>query len=266
MKLVLIGGGSKGNYKLDKITEEIIGRRPIETFFLDKKFVDMINKKNPKILYLPTAYEEFDKKLYFAKYQKEMFAGEAGIKEYFEDNFDAKVSTLYLFQENPSDEEIKTKIAEADGIFIGGGTTRAMLRKWQERGVDTLLLEAIAADKPVSGVSAGAICWFDYACTDSTAIENKLQNGTGLEVIKGLGLLKGLAVPHCIEEPLRKPFAKEILQSQYQQTTAICIDDYVAIVVDGDKMGFISDKNGAKATQMRFVNGQIEEAIMDRIE
>ena len=55
----------------------------------------------------------------------------------------------------------------------------------------------------MSGVSAGAICWFESGLTDSWEEELKL--------LPCLGFVKGTCVPHYDEEPERRPTTKKLL-------------------------------------------------------
>ena len=53
------------------------------------------------------------------------------------------------------------------------------------------------------GVSAGAICWFEYGITDSWKDE--------LKIIDCLGFVQGSCCPHYDEEPERKPTLNKFL-------------------------------------------------------
>jgi aminopeptidase N len=56
----------------------------------------------------------------------------------------------------------------------------------------------------MSGVSAGANCWFERAVVDSWAED--------LKVIDCLGFLEGNYCPHYDEEPQRRPSVKKFLE------------------------------------------------------
>ena len=55
----------------------------------------------------------------------------------------------------------------------------------------------------MSGVSAGAICWFQNGITDSWA--------SNLKMMPCLNFIKGTCCPHYDEEPERKPAVKNFL-------------------------------------------------------
>ena len=84
----------------------------------------------------------------------------------------------------------------ADLIYVGGGNTPAMLAVWREFGFDRALHAAWQAGTVLSGVSAGANCWFEHYVTDSVP-------GGGVRT--GLGWAQGTFCPHLDSEPWRQP-------------------------------------------------------------
>ena len=56
----------------------------------------------------------------------------------------------------------------------------------------------------MSGVSAGANCWFERAVVDSWEED--------LRVIDCMGFVKGNCCPHYDEEPQRRPAVKKFLE------------------------------------------------------
>jgi cyanophycinase-like exopeptidase len=85
---------------------------------------------------------------------------------------------------------------EADLIYVGGGNTVAMLAVWREFGFDSVLRQAYENGTVLSGISAGAICWFEHYITDSIP-------GGGTR--DGLGFLRGTFCPHLDSEAWRQP-------------------------------------------------------------
>jgi dipeptidase E len=89
--------------------------------------------------------------------------------------------------------DLRAFLLEQDVIYIGGGNTANMLADWRTHGVDLVLREAWERGTVLAGVSAGAICWFEAAITDSF--------GPALSGLRdGLGLLPGSACPHYNSE------------------------------------------------------------------
>jgi peptidase E len=84
---------------------------------------------------------------------------------------------------------------DADLIYVGGGNTVAMLAVWREFGFDRVLRQAYDKGTVLSGISAGANCWFDHYITDSIP-------GGGTR--DGLGFLRGTFCPHLDSEAWRQ--------------------------------------------------------------
>ena len=174
-KLVCIGGG-----EIPRIKDGI--QLPYETKEIDEEIVRISGKQNPKLLFIGTASSHsFD---YFLV-----------IKKIYED-LGCIVSNLDLLQDSINMEQIEMDILNSDIIYVGGGNTRFMLRKWKELGVDKILLKAYENGIVCSGLSAGigivnAINCVHYEEKDDEA-KNKFYN-----VIKEKGLV-GIALDNCV--------------------------------------------------------------------
>ena len=77
----------------------------------------------------------------------------------------------------------------------------------------------------MSGVSAGAICWFDQGITDSFKDHQS--------VLPCLGFVNGICCPHYDEEPERIPFVKTTLESGVINE-CIAIEGYCALHLIND--------------------------------
>ena len=129
-------------------------------------------------------------------------------------------------------------LRELDILYVGGGSTTAMLAHWQKTGIAEALIAAAHQGLILSGVSAGAICWF-----------SELLLGTeeaGYALHKGLGLLAGSACPHFSTEPPRKcAFKQQIADGNL--ANGLAIDDGVAIhVCDGIVTNIIRARQDGK--------------------
>ena len=90
----------------------------------------------------------------------------------------------------------------------------------------------------LTGWSAGAICWFEHAVTDSF--------GPQLEPMDCLGFLPGSACPHYDGEPLRRPRYAELVRGGF--AAGIAIDDAAAVRFDGRELTeVITSSVGARA-------------------
>lgn len=195
-----------------------------ETRAIDKYILDVTGKSKPRLLFLPTASS--DDQGYWKTIDR-VFGKELG----------ALTSVLMLTQ-NPLDSEIKEKIAQADVIYVGGGNTKMMLELWEKRGVDVLLRNAYENGVVLSGLSAGAICWFEYGSTDSPRFNN--PRDTKFILIRGLGLMNGIASPHHIREPNRINALKGFVKKKGM--TGFGIDDNAALEIVDNKFRVLTSK------------------------
>ena len=81
-----------------------------------------------------------------------------------------------------------------------------MLAVWKEWKLDRLLKKAYDHGVVLSGVSAGAICWFDKGVTDSWA--------SNLNLIDCMGILKGSCCPHHNSEKDRRPSVHKFIKDK----------------------------------------------------
>ncbi len=86
-----------------------------------------------------------------------------------------------------------------DLIYVGGGSATNLLAVWRLHGVEAVLEEAWRSGVVLSGLSAGANCWFEASTTDSFLI------GKADALSDGIGLLAGSFCPHYTSEPERRP-------------------------------------------------------------
>ena len=173
---------------------------------IDEHIVASSGKAHPTVLYISTANGDDHVKIaaFTAKYES------AG----------CNVRTLAFFiPPFPSPDHISSLIEQADIIYVAGGNTRAMLAIWREFGTVGLLKKAWENGKVLCGVSAGAICWFEYGHSDS---------GGAFALIAGLGFLPGALCPHFSSEAGRETSFVELVRLKGTQP-AYAADDGVAL-------------------------------------
>ena len=170
--IIAIGGGGFGANP---------GQGIIENYILKQT-----KKKNPSICFIPTATG--DNEAYKVNFYSTFT------------NLNCRPSHLDFFKRTPDLNEL---ILNQDAIFVGGGNTKSMLAVWKEWGLDKILKKAYLNGTVMSGVSAGAICWFQNGITDSWA--------SNLKMMPCLNFVKGTCCPHYDEEPERKPAVKKLL-------------------------------------------------------
>jgi dipeptidase E len=223
-KIVAIGGGEL---------------KDLETFPIDKEIVDLTGKKKPNALFIPTA--SGDSEGYWRTFQ-EIYGTRLG----------CKTNVLYLIKEEASKKEMEEKILGADLIYVGGGNTLKMLKIWRKNGVDLLLKKAYNACVVLSGLSAGAICWFAYGCSDSRRFSNPLDSS--LMRVRGLGLVNLTVSPHHIREKTRDNGLIKLMQ----KTTgvAVALDDNCALEIIDDQYRIITSKNRVGAKKVYYSRGK----------
>jgi dipeptidase E len=179
------------------------------------------------------------------------------VQKYFGGFLKCKTDVLFLIKEQPSKEDIQRKILSADIIYVGGGNTLQMMRIWRRLGVDTLLKSAYENGTVLSGISAGAICWFDSGHSDSMSFFNPRK----WEYIKvrGLGLVNGILCPHYNSTTLGVPRRKHF-RDMIQKTggIGIAIENNCAIeFIDGRFYRVISSKPNSRAFKVYKSGGKV---------
>tara|TARA_Y100001933_G_scaffold76901_1_gene78232 strand:+ start:1409 stop:1798 length:390 start_codon:yes stop_codon:yes gene_type:complete len=102
-----------------------------------------------------------------------------------------------------------------------------MLAVWRDWNLDEILKKAYQSGIIMSGVSAGAICWFQKGITDSFAKK--------LEVINCLSFIEGNACPHFDEEPEREPYVQKSIENGLIND-CICIEGNSALHIQNENV------------------------------
>jgi peptidase E len=144
-------------------------------------------------------------------------------------------------------EKIKTKIDNADCIYIGGGDTVFMLDKWKEFGIDKMIVSAYEQGKIICGLSAGAICWFKTMYTDYEIMRGKSSD---YAIKEGLGVLNGAMCPHFNdrEEDFIPAMKKFDIKKAYAVENDCAIEfvngEFTKSISAGGKAFIITNDNG----------------------
>ena len=230
-KLVAIGGGHIGR----------LG--PVSTTPIDKEIVRLAGKKNPHLLFVPTASSDSESYCSVAK----KYFGELG----------CAVDVLRLVEEKPAKKEIEDKILNSDIIYVGGGDTIKMMRVWRKAGVDKVLKRAYDKGIVLSGKSAGSICWFDFGHSNSLKYRDP-KNCKYIRV-RGLGLIKGINCPHYDEVEFGAARSQDF-GSMISKAGGfgIAIESNCAIeLIDGKFFKVLNSKPGAAAYKVYKKGGKV---------
>ena len=223
-RIIAIGGGeikSKETLEIDRYIASLARERAGE--------------RRPYGLFIGTA--SHDSMPYFNSFRKT-----------YTSVFDIKADVALTVYGEMSLEKIKDKFDKADFIYVGGGDTLYMIKRWQEFGLLDLIRDAYDRGVIVCGLSAGAICWFDDIYTDSALV----NSDTLYSMQKGLSWLDGTICPHYNERVLD---FDEVMLSQPDGSRAYAIENLSALeFVDGKLTrsiscggnSFVVEKNGNK--------------------
>lgn len=90
------------------------------------------------------------------------------------------VKALRLSQKEYTQEEIDELLSWASIIYVGGGDTFHMMNIWKRYGFDQKLKDIYLNDRAIlTGISAGAMCWFNCGHSDSEIFWNNDKVGFG---------------------------------------------------------------------------------------
>lgn len=220
---------------------------PVETTKIDKQAIALTGKKNPKLLFIPTASS--DSTGYYEV-----------VKKHFS-KLGCKTDVLYLLSNKLSKKQLRDKILSFDIIYVGGGNTLKMMTVWRRLEVDAMLKEASQKGIVLSGVSAGAICWFSFGNSDSRRFSSGSKK---LIKVTGLGLIDALFCPHYDFEPFRKKDLKRMMR-QTSRVVAIAADNCTAVEIVNDEYRVLKSKPSAKVYKVFWKSGKYyhEEIISD---
>ena len=221
--IVAIGGGGFG--------------RSLGHLDIEKYIISLINKKRPKICFIPTA--SGDSSLYKLNFYRAF------------SKLDCITSHIDFFSRT---ENIEDKVLNQDIIYVGGGNTKSMLAVWKEWNLPEILLSAYKKGIVMSGVSAGAICWFDKGITDSYAEE--------LTIIDCLVIVEGIACPHFDEEQDREPYVNEVINMEIIRS-CFCIEANCALHIKNNiEFSSIDFGNGKKCFKVFKENNSLKKEIL----
>lgn len=221
------------------------GGRLRDTEPIDREIVRLSAKRAPSVLFIPTASSDSE------KYRKQFY-------DAYGDRLGCTVDELLLLGSVPDPQLVKKKIDSADIIYVGGGNTLKMMRRWRLFGVDRQLHKAYARGAVLCGVSAGAICWFDRGHSDSMSFYDRPK--WNYIAVTGLGLVNGLVCPHYNGRTQgryrRKDFHSMMLKKGGH---GLGIDNHCAVVFSRGEFRVIATKKTVGAYSVDVRRGELVE-------
>lgn len=211
--------------------------RDPDNLALEKYVLKQSGADNARVCFIPTASGEPDH--YVASFYTAFL------------KLGCRPSVLTFFKRTP---DLRSFLLNQDVIFVGGGNTKSLLAVWRDWGAGEILREAWESGVVLTGVSAGAICWFEQGLTDS--FSDKLRP------LSCLGFLPGSCCPHFDGEAQRRPSYHQLLANN-QIAAGVAIEDWTGVHYIGREIHkVISSKRGARAYSMRAVDGSVQEVAL----
>ena len=211
--------------------------RDAENLELEKYVIRQSGSENPRVCFIPTASGEPDH--YVASFYTAFL------------KLGCKPSVLTFFKRTP---DLRSFLLNQDVIFVGGGNTKSLIAVWRDWGAIEILRDAWQSGIVLTGVSAGAICWFEQGLTDSFS--------DGLRRLNCLGFLSGSCCPHYDGEAQRRPSLHKLLTAG-EIAAGVAIEDWTGVHFIGDTVHkVIASKRSARAYSMRAVHGSVQEVAL----
>ena len=201
-----------------------------DTDALNRRICFLAGKEKPNILFIGTAADDSTNPLTSCKKSFKRVCPGVIVKK------------LSILRTHYTEEEIDALIKWADVIYVGGGNTAFMLEEWRKQGIDLKLRRVFKEDSAVlSGISAGAICWFTEGYTDSASFSGDAD--WEYEWIRpATGLFPAAFCPHySLWE--RKGFDEELAKHADvfpDGMIGIAADDCAAFVYENGKIRAVS--------------------------
>jgi peptidase E len=201
---------------------------------LDDYVLSLPRAREPKILFLPTASGDTTPQINAFKAR---FSGRTCVAEH-----------LSLFRLRETRKPLGELLDEQDILYVGGGSMRNLLAIWRAHELDAMLIEAWERGAVLAGLSAGAMCWFQWGLTRSSGPPEPLE---------GLGLLDGSLTVHADGEPERLP----VWLAHVRDGTmpgGWALDDGVGLLFRGRQLDrIVSSRPGAEAQRVDAIAGEL---------
>ncbi len=218
----------------------IAGGDLLSTRQLNTYTIKLSDKRNPNVLFIGTA--SHDAEGYIESITKEYtFLG-------------CNVKSLCLVTNSYSDDEMDELLSWADIVYVGGGDTIFMMQTWKKFHLDEKLKRIYEQDTAVlTGLSAGAICWFNCGHSDSESFQNG-ENWNYCWANDMLDIFHMAYCPHYNEEG-RDTFDTMLKQ---KNMIGLAMENNTAFVFNNGNRYFIRSTSTANAFFIQYKDGLIE--------
>ena len=216
---------------------DLLSTRP-----LNKYAIKLAKKKNPNVLFIGTASRD-------AQDYQDTFT-----KEY--NKMGCEVKYLCLVPATGEDR-INNLLSCADIIYVGGGDTVFMMQMWKKYGVDEKLKKIYEKDSAVlTGISAGAICWFCCGHSDSQSFSKESE--WEYCWADGLGIVPMAFCPHYEER--QSSFDTMLLE---KNMPGLAMENNTAFVENDGERYFIRSSNEAQAFLIQYQADEMQKRSVE---
>lgn len=229
----------------------------VENLTIEREILRLAQKEHPRVLSIPTA-----------SYDDEQWS--QVFEQIYGQRLGCATNVLWLLREQPTRQQIEEKILSADIIWVGGGNTLKMMKRWRKLGVDTVLKQAHDRGIVLCGSSAGSICWFQYGHSDSMSFYGSEQ--WNYVRVRGLGFIDAIHCPHYHAEQREQDFARMMAKRPPRSARAhvlpgLALDNSAALEILGDTYRLLAFTPEARGYKVYKKDGQVvEEEIEQREE
>ncbi len=208
---------------------------------IHRSLVELTGLERPHALLIPTA--SYDEPERWDTFNTE-----------FRDKLGCATDVLYLLNRSPSLQELEEKILGADLIYVSGGNTLKMMRRWRHLGVGKVLQAAYDHGTILSGQSAGMLCWFAYGHSDSWHYYR--PDDWDYVRVKGLGWINAIGCPHfdtgTVGQLRADNFKRMLLR---HSEPGIAVDNHCALQLVDGSYRVVTSRSGAGAYALSNRNG-----------
>ncbi|MDY4669376.1 MAG: Type 1 glutamine amidotransferase-like domain-containing protein [Oliverpabstia sp.] len=218
----------------------IAGGNLSSTRELNAHTIKLTNVKNPDVLFIGTASHDANEYI-------EVITKAFNLLE-------CEVKSLCLCSKNYTEQEIDDLLAWADIIYVGGGDTIFMMQIWKQYGLDEKLKKICEKDLAVlTGISAGAICWFQCGYSDSESFHDE-ENWNYCWADGMLDIFHMAYCPHYNEEG-RNSFDERLRE---KDLVGLAMENDTAFVENNGYQYFVRSNANAKAFMITYKNEIME--------
>ncbi len=201
-----------------------------------EKIVELCGKKNPKVLFVPTAgFDDME--------------GDEDIFALFE-KLGATVSPLLLTDKSLTYSDIENTVLSCDIVYAGGGNLKFLMDTWKKTGADVAFKKAFEKGIILSGYSSGSMCWFAEGYDDCGENHEFM-------FVDCLGLLPYCNCPHY-ESGYWQSFKDAV---KTRNVSGLALENGAAYIWDNGKVTTMYGNDGGKVYLMRKENGFAQETV-----